>query len=118
MSKDNFAVKNSAIHGKGLFAKKAFKKGDILFYSYSKNDHPGGASWEQQFEPSELIMFPNHSNSPSARNEYKPELKAVFLVATKDLIVGEEITTNYQNTIDLDNSMGYKHEFDILHFQK
>lgn len=84
-------IKDSGIHGKGLFATVDFNAGDVivphLMTRYQDDD--GRTRWEQ----SEQARFTNHSHDP---NTFVRVSEAVTeLVASKSIKRNEELTADY-----------------------
>lgn len=93
-------VGDSKIHGKGLFAKKTIKKGQLIGYVEGKYTKKNGGHvlWVdegQGFEVSCCLRYINHSNKPNA--SYYNDLS---VVALKTINKGEEITHNYGSEWD------------------
>ena len=88
-----FKISNSNIHGKGIFATGNIKAGDVIAPARIGNKRtPVG-------------RYTNHSKNPNAEMvEYENDF---YLVATRDIFgcrggfPGEEITTDYGNTLQL-----------------
>ena len=95
-------IKNSKINGKGVFANRDFKKGEVVikynlkpltkkeFENLSEKekhytDFQDGRYWLFQIPE----RFVNHSCNPNTNTKNKCD------VAIKDIKKGEEITTNY-----------------------
>jgi hypothetical protein len=100
MSSDNIenliCVKESKIHGKGLFANKNIKEGQILGHikgSRTKKDGPY-VLWINDTEKGVKVecdlKYINHNKKPNAC--YYDDLT---VVAIKDIKKGEEITHHY-----------------------
>lgn len=82
----SLVVKNSALHGKGLFAAEAIKQGAVLF--------PAGdmEKWDNvTLYPVQMV---NHSLQPNVDLKYKD--KIYYAVAVKDINPGEELLLNYK----------------------
>jgi hypothetical protein len=89
-------VKDSSIHGKGLFAKKTIKAGSIigeLEGKPSKKDGPY-VLWldddKKGFEVQNIFKYINHNAKPNAA--YYDDLT---VVALRNIKKGEEITHHY-----------------------
>ncbi len=81
----DIVIKDSSIHGVGLFAKKDFNKNDYLF----KGIHPTK-------EITHYASLINHSYKP---NSYLLENKnGWFVIALKHIKNGDEITADYRHT--------------------
>ena len=95
-------VKESNIHGKGLFAKKSIKEGAIIGEIEglpAKKDGPY-VLWldEDEYKAIEVqnvFKFINHNSKPNAC--YYDDLT---VVALRDIEAGEEITHHYGDTWD------------------
>jgi len=99
---EDVIVKKSKIHGRGVFANKDFKKGEIVIkYNLKKlteeefnNLSERGKHYTSK-ENREYLLFPsperyvNHSCNPNTNPINKCD------VAIKDIKKGEEITTDY-----------------------
>ncbi len=82
---ENVYVAPSLIHGSGLFAKKDFMVGEIICTA-RKGDSKTIAG-----------RYSNHSPMPNARmQEHRGDL---LVISTQPIFYGEEITTNYRDTI-------------------
>ena len=95
-------VKKSKIHGRGVFANKDFKKGEIVIKynlkKLTKEKFNNLSEKEKHYtskENGEYLLFPsperyvNHSCSPNTNPINKCD------IAIKDIKKGEEITTDY-----------------------
>ena len=93
-----YEVRKSRIHGRGLFAKKVFKKGDLIgiyegpltkghgayvLYTYDDDGN------EVRIAGKGTLRFVNHSSKPNA------DFWGDELYATKRINPGDEITFNY-----------------------
>lgn len=114
-------VKHSHVHGKGLFAIKAIKKGEkIIEYegehiSWQEADerHPHDPNdpyhtFYFQLESSDVIdggvggnesRWINHSCDPNTE-AYEEDDERVFIYAIKNIAMGEEVTYNYRLVLD------------------
>lgn len=93
-------VKESSIHGKGLFAKKQIKEGEIIGEIQGKPAQDDGpyVLWidEENYKGivvENVFKFINHNHSPNAC--YYDDLT---VVALRDINEGEEITHHYGDT--------------------
>jgi len=89
-------VDDSAIHGKGLFARQPIAEGTVIGKLKGRKTSDDGMHvlWLDEdtgFEVSCDLRFINHSDTPNAC--YYDD-KSV--VALRDIEVGEEITHNYE----------------------
>ena len=124
---ENIEIKKSGIHNKGVFAKKDIKKGtEVIEYTgrkitkresdkiaekqieRSKKDKSKGAVYIFELNKKYDIdgnisgnpaKFINHSCDPNAETQIEDK-KKIWVVATKDIKKGEEITYNYGYDID------------------
>lgn len=126
----NLIVKNSKIHGKGVFANRDFKKGetvlyftgdlyDVKDYPFLLNDPSYDAENDRFIQVSETMLlgpyrdnrdpnfeepdnWVNHSCNPNCliRSEGKLGLK---LFVRRDIRKGEEITFDFSTAIILDS---------------
>ena len=101
-SKEKYNVKKSDINGKGVFASKNFKKGELVGMAVTD---------EEAVKPSpvfrdartELGKYLNHQNKENAA--LKSENNTLNIYTNNPVKQGEEITVNYQkgpNYIDGD----------------
>ena len=93
-------VKESDIHGKGLFARKEIKQGDIIGEIEGRPAKKNGpyVLWiddenEKGIKVENVFKFINHNPEPNA--VYYDDLT---VVALRDIEVGEEITHHYGET--------------------
>jgi hypothetical protein len=82
-------VRESKIHGKGLFANKEFNEGDLIGIAHI-NGNPTGM----------IGRFHNHSDKPNAHSVSFGNKK--YLAALRPLMKGEEITVDYRRQPDLE----------------
>jgi SET domain-containing protein len=91
-----FYVKESAIHGKGLFARKNIREGEVLGYIKGKPTTEDGPHVLWLVEKAQGIhvecdlKYINHNDNPNAC--YYDDLS---VVALRDIEKDEEITHNY-----------------------
>ncbi len=107
MKKDKVSIKNSKIHGKGVFANKNFKKGEIVLHwdisntitkkqldSLSEKDKGYITNIHRKFivmqEPEKYV---NHSCNPNTK------IKNFSDVAIKNIKLAEEITGDYSEDL-------------------
>jgi len=97
-------VKSSLINGLGVFATKAFKKGDFIGIasgwvpetiddncSYTISfDNVDDSNYGFIMEPTAPFCYMNHSKDPNAEMVQGPVIFAV-----KNISIGEEITISY-----------------------
>ena len=96
MSKSKTYVDDSAIHGKGLFAKKAIKAGEVIGTVEGKKTRKDGPHvlWLTEktgFHVQCDLRYINHNNKPNAC--YYNSLE---VIALRNIKPGEEITHDYQ----------------------
>ncbi|MCI0415514.1 SET domain-containing protein-lysine N-methyltransferase [bacterium] len=114
------AIKESAIHGKGLFAKKAIAKGEIVCikggYIYDREVLQSMPDWYRAAEISIAdnlfigplreeeragsMIFSNHSCDPNIGVQGQ-----IVFVAMRDIQPGEELTHDWATTDDDDYEM-------------
>lgn len=84
-------IKDSPIHGRGLFATQDFSDGDVVLPKLMTEapSDDGRTRWEQ----SEEARFTNHSENPNT--EVVREDGYVKMRATRDIKAGEELTASY-----------------------
>ena len=89
-----YYVDKSDLGGKGVFAKKKLKKGETigLLHTIKKLG--------VDYDFTELGKMHNHKDSPNCHNDKRGNQR--FLVASKDIEKGEELTTNYRLQPDLE----------------
>jgi len=100
---NSLEVKKSNINGKGVFAKKNFQPGDVVFSDLFKN-RPRGTVIKNTL-PEELFdkyivprgKFVNHC-SVNFNTITDKKNNAHRLIAVKHIKVGDEITNNYDHT--------------------
>ena len=88
-------VRESKIHGKGLFANKEFNEGDLIGIAHI-NGNPTGM----------IGRFHNHSDKPNAHSVSFGNKK--YLAALRPLMKGEEITVDYRRQPDLEQPEDFK----------
>lgn len=98
----NVEVKQSRIHGMGLFAKKTIRQGEIIGVIKPKPAKKDGPHvlWVTEDEGYKVdgpLKFINHC--PDANACYYDDLT---VVALQDIAAGDEITHNYGDDWDLD----------------
>lgn len=82
----------SAIHGQGAILAMPTAMGAVIGLAHWFD----GRAWQC----TELGAFHNHSRTPSAKNVRVDGRR--FLVALRDLLPGEEVTTDYRQQPDLE----------------
>ena len=113
---ENFLIVKNTKNGKGVFANKKFRSGEIIFefhgkfFTYEKlptpynevEDHYVQIGKSLYMGPSGGIDdFFNHSCAPNTG--LKINGKKVFLIAIEDIMSGDEITWDYSTTMDEDD---------------
>ncbi|MGD8483377.1 MAG: SET domain-containing protein [Thioalkalispiraceae bacterium] len=98
ISKELVYVDDSAIHGKGLFAKTHIAAGDVIGIACGEHTDKDGPHvlWindQTGFHVQCNMRFINHSDEPNAC--YYDTLE---VCAIRDIAPGEEITHNYEGT--------------------
>jgi hypothetical protein len=89
-----FYIDNSDISGDGVFANGGLKKGDEIGKLHSIN------KLGKDYEFTSLGIKHNHSDEPNCENKLIGNER--FLVASRDIPHGEELTTNYRLQPDLE----------------
>ena len=80
-------VKDSEIHGKGLFSTRNFEQGDVICLGVYNNKRTLAG------------RYTNHSPTPNANTERREN--KIVVVALQNIEVGDEITTDYGETLAL-----------------
>ncbi len=93
----NVHIKDSSIHGQGLFAKEDISKDTELGESHvflMLNFDGDTREWERkEWLRTPLGAFINHSDTPNAIVEIR--YNTAFLIVISDVKAGEEITVTY-----------------------
>lgn len=96
----NTVVKNSSIHGRGLFAFRKIFKGEIIepiegkiIFGDSKSRFSLKFSKGQSLILTNKTKWINHSNDPNVTFNLKRE----SVIALKDIDVGEEMFSRYNS---------------------
>jgi len=92
---NKYLVGDSKIEGKGVFATKKLKKGDVVGLLHNIIE------LGNKYDFTELGKMHNHSDDPNCHNELVNG-KQRFLVASRDIDEGEELTTDYRLQQDLE----------------
>lgn len=103
-----FDVKDSKISGRGLFAKKNYKKGDFVLTNFRKENNIASRYFEIDFSQSADSILINHSETPNVEIKFNAAKNQLESFATKDIKDGEEITSDYKVAIELIKSLGYE----------
>lgn len=96
---EKYYVSDSDIHNKGVFAKQNLKKGDEIGLLHTINELYSDYSFE------ELGHYHNHSNKPNCHNKLIDNKR--YLVASKDIKKGDELTTDYTLQPDLEQPKNF-----------
>jgi SET domain-containing protein len=83
---DNFEIKDSDIHGKGIFATKKISPGEFINVALFK-------SGDNFYETTKFGDTINHYNKPNCRTRYEGKYYRTY--ATKEINPGDEITVDY-----------------------
>ena len=86
---DNVTIKNSAIHGLGLFATSFIKEKTNIGLTHIYDE-----KFENNYIRTPLGGFFNHNGSDPNCKVIKSD-NYLFLIAIKDILPGEEITAKY-----------------------
>jgi len=92
----NYEVKDSDIHGKGVFATKNFDPGDFINVAITSKSN-GGTLWYKTTHFGGLL---NHSDFPNAVT--KKEKDVYHTYALNPIKMGDEITVDYTVNKDLE----------------
>jgi hypothetical protein len=84
-------IKDSSIDGRGLFATRSFKIGDVISDRYMTRSV--GDDGRTKFDQSEQCRFTNHSSTANCVIESDGDY--IKLVADRDIVKGEELTGDY-----------------------
>lgn len=103
-----FDVKDSKISGRGLFAKKDYKKGDFVLTNFKKENNVVSKYFEIDFTQGDDSILINHSEIPNVEIKFNSDKNQFESFATKDIKSGEEITSDYNVAIALIKSLGYE----------
>ena len=90
---DFIEIRNSSIHGVGLFAKTSIEKGKHLGVS-----HIYAPGFETSYIRTPVGGFINHSKEPNCHKIESPEESVITnysLVTSRDIEKDEELTTTY-----------------------
>jgi len=96
---DGLTIKESKVQGLGLFATKDFDKDVVLGIVHIKNKNfPHG------YIRTALGAFYNHSDTPNCINSagFWHQLPVKYLVTTRTIKAGEELTAKYTLYADFD----------------
>lgn len=108
-----FEVKESPLHGRGLFATERITEGEVIGWlktkkaKKSKLDGPY-VLWVDGQKPVRVtcdLRFINHSSEPNAA--YYDDLS---VMALRDIEPGEEILHNYTGDVDADYEVAFEDE--------
>ncbi len=87
-------IKDSPIDGKGLFARRPYKAGEMIEH-HAMRKNQGHNSYDQ----SDVARFTNHSDDPNIA--LVPHKSGVAEVATKDIPAGTEMFGDYNTLLPL-----------------
>jgi len=113
MSGPTIEIRPSSRHNRGVFARRAFRSGDLIetcpvivvpitqrkhldqteLYDYYFDWGEGDAALALGFG-----SLYNHSSDPSASYDKNTITETISIVATRDILVDEEITVSYGET--------------------
>ncbi len=96
---DGLTIKESKVQGLGLFATKDFDENVVLGIVHIKNKNfPHG------YIRTALGAFYNHSNDPNCKNlaGFWHQLPVKYIVTTRKIKAGEELTAKYTLYKDFD----------------
>jgi hypothetical protein len=86
-SQDGYFIASSPIHGYGLFASRTYEVGENIGVARNGKNR------------TELGRYTNHCIKPNARYGYDFDSGNMILVAIERIYDGDEITTNYRDTL-------------------
>ena len=92
--KATWIVKESAIHGRGLFAKQDFKAGETVVKAAKRM---GGQDGLDRYEITFATRYTNHSSTPNARLK-KVASGRVEIIAEQPIKAGAEVLVDYHRT--------------------
>lgn len=113
-------VKESRIKGagNGLFAGEDIKAGEVICCTFQKLNFINSNEFEKQFEQTYCNSQINHRNNGNTLTVYNYAEKNFYRIATENIKRGEEFFSDYQQTIDLINGLGYHITDNWLWFAK
>ena len=110
-----YSIRDSKIHGKGVFAEEFIPKGEVIWYwtgremtdeEFSKLDKKEQEKLKHYsyrskntgkwYLSEDDIEFLNHSNDANSTEQIDEKSGAGTLVAKRDIQAGEEITQDYR----------------------
>lgn len=94
LNEEKYYIDKSQIDGEGVFAKENLRKGETIGLLHVVN------KLGEKYHYTELGRKHNHSKNPTCHNVFVDNKR--FLVASKDLRKGEELTTDYTLQPDLE----------------
>ncbi len=106
-------VKDSSIHGKGLFAARPFQKGEVVlkwqnlkWLSYDELAHlPKSDHIYLGFYENKAALFGTPERYINHSCEANTSVGDFCDIATRDILIGEEITSDYSSSYIPDGSM-------------
>jgi len=118
-------TRKSSIHGYGVFAKENIKKGDIIEECHFMSVHPLMINLMKRWSifryifhypknlPGEELVWPfgngcvyNSSPTPNADWDTNTINRLFMFIAIKDIKKGEEIFTNYEDSLEYCKNQG------------
>ena len=93
---DFFEIKDSEIHGKGIFAKKDIEEDDYIGKALTRVSNTG--DFDQDFRRTKLGRYVNHSLDSNVKLEKDDEDENIlYLLAIKNIKKDDELTCNYRD---------------------
>lgn len=86
-------IKDSPIHGKGVFAALSIDKGDWQHVYGFKADRFDKFTFEDKFKPYPPFKYLNHSALPNC--QVMEDDDGVYIEALQNLSAGDELTIDY-----------------------
>ncbi|KAB8030892.1 SET domain-containing protein-lysine N-methyltransferase [Fluviispira multicolorata] len=106
---DNFEVKESQIHGLGLYSKKYFAKNtelgpslihksvELPYIRYLGSQYDPDLKWE--YSQTTATRFINHNNKPNLKiYKQEPDIGIIYAKCLIDIFPGDELTLDYKET--------------------
>jgi hypothetical protein len=97
--KKKYFVGGSKIHGKGVFAEKNLDENETIGLLHTINN-------PHDYTFTELGRLHNHNDEPNCHNQLINNQR--FLVASRPINKGEELTTNYRLQLDLEQPTDWR----------
>jgi hypothetical protein len=114
-----FLVKESLIiPGElGIFADKNFAPGELLFIAFTPNPSGEGSQFfEVAYTQSKFNSSINHSDTPNSETILVKSKGVIYRRTLKPIMRGQEITSDYTQTLAIVAALGYKTKGNWLHF--